>query len=65
MVNPIGCGDCLAAGIALALYRGAEPPEAVRFGMGAAADKLGRLLPGAVDADQAAVLAGSVVVERW
>ncbi len=62
VVNPIGCGDCLAAGIAWGLHRGMEAPEAVRQGMGAAADKLGRLLPGAVDAGRAEALAASVEV---
>ena len=64
VMNPIGCGDCMAAGVALAVYRGADPVEAVRFGMAAAADKLGRLLPGAVDAQRVQALAGSVAVER-
>ena len=64
VVNPIGCGDCMAAGIALAVYRGVDPVEAVRFGMAAAADKLGRLLPGTVDAERVQALAGSVAVER-
>jgi len=62
VVNPIGCGDCLAAGIAWGLHRGMEASEAVRWGMAAAADKLGRLLPGAVDAGRAEALAGSVGV---
>ena len=62
VVNPIGCGDCLAAGIAWGLHRGMEAPEAVRHGMAAAADKLGRLLPGAVDAGRAEALAASVEI---
>lgn len=45
VVNPIGCGDCLAAGIAVATAEGAEMVDAVRFGMAAAADNLGQLLP--------------------
>ena len=47
-VNPIGCGDCLTAGMAWALHRGCSPVEAIRYGLAAAADKLGRLLPGEV-----------------
>lgn len=45
VVNPIGCGDCLAAGIAVALVEGRAVPDAVPFGMGAAADNLEQLLP--------------------
>ncbi len=45
MVNPIGCGDCLAAGLALGLSRGLPLIEAVRLGMGAAADNVTQLLP--------------------
>ncbi|WP_339734716.1 1-phosphofructokinase family hexose kinase [uncultured Gimesia sp.] len=44
-VNPIGCGDSLAAGIACAIYRGWTVPESIRWGMGAAADNLTQLLP--------------------
>lgn len=45
IVNPIGCGDCLAAGIAVALQEGEAMVDAVRFGVAAAADNLGQLLP--------------------
>ncbi len=45
VVNPIGCGDSLAAGIAWATRRGDSIVDAVRFGIGAACDNLGRLLP--------------------
>ena len=34
VVNPIGCGDCLAAGIAWATRRGDSIIDAVRFGIG-------------------------------
>ena len=36
VVNPIGCGDALAAGMAVAIERGADVIEAVRYGMAAA-----------------------------
>jgi tagatose 6-phosphate kinase len=49
VVNPIGCGDCLAAGIATALWEGRGIAEAVRFGMAAAADNLEQLLPSGLD----------------
>jgi len=49
VVNPIGAGDCLAAGIAVGLARGEELPEAVKYGMAAAADNVHQLLPARVD----------------
>ncbi|KAA0132150.1 1-phosphofructokinase family hexose kinase [Gimesia chilikensis] len=45
VVNPIACGDSLAAGIAVALHRGKPVPDAIRRGMAAAADNLTQLLP--------------------
>ena len=36
VVNPIGCGDCLAAGIAVAVSEGKSIPEAVIIGISAA-----------------------------
>jgi 1-phosphofructokinase family hexose kinase len=62
VVNPIGCGDCLAAGTAWAVYRGLGPVDAIRYGLAVAADKLGRLLPGLVDQGGVDALAGSVEV---
>ncbi len=44
-VNPIGCGDSLAAGIACGIHQSWTVPEAIRWGMGAAADNLTQLLP--------------------
>jgi 1-phosphofructokinase family hexose kinase len=64
VVNPIGCGDCLAAGIAWATFHGQEPLEAIRYGVAAAADKVGRPLPGEVDAGQVAELARCIVITR-
>src|SRR5262249_26273592 len=49
VVNPIGCGDCMAAGIAWAPYHGRDAVDTSRLGMAVAADKVGRLLPGEVD----------------
>lgn len=45
VVNPIGCGDCLAAGVAVALEDGAEMVDAVRFGIAASVENLRQLLP--------------------
>jgi tagatose 6-phosphate kinase len=50
VVNPIGCGDCLAAGLAAGLQRGLPLLDAVRLGMAAAADNLPQLLPARLDA---------------
>jgi 1-phosphofructokinase family hexose kinase len=45
IVNPIGCGDCLAAGLAWGLARGDTLIDAVRLGLAAAGDNLTQLLP--------------------
>jgi 1-phosphofructokinase family hexose kinase len=64
VVNPIGCGDCMAAGIAWATAAGLGPPEAIRFGLATAVDKLGRLLPGHVERDRVEALVRSVRISR-
>jgi tagatose 6-phosphate kinase len=45
IVNPIGCGDALAAAIAWATRDGRDMIEAVRFGIAAAGKNIGQLLP--------------------
>lgn len=60
VVNPIGCGDCLAGGIAWSLAHGGEPLEAIRLGLGAAADKVSRPLPGEVKRTRVDALASQV-----
>lgn len=64
VVNPIGSGDCLAAGIAAALHRGDAMPEAVRYGLAAAADNAAQLLPARLDAGRVKGLAANVKSER-
>ena len=49
VVNPIGCGDAMAATIAWATADGRELIDAVRLGMAAAAASLRDLLPGRLD----------------
>lgn len=44
-VNPIGCGDSLAAGIAVGVLEGMPVIEAIRFGVAAAAENALDLLP--------------------
>ena len=45
VVNPIGCGDSLAAGIACGIHEGRSVPDAICWGMASAADNLTQLLP--------------------
>lgn len=49
VVNPIGSGDSLAAGLAAALDQGADVLEAVRYGIAAAAYNATQLLPCRLD----------------
>ncbi|HZV06568.1 MAG TPA: hexose kinase [Gemmataceae bacterium] len=64
VVNPIGCGDCMAAGIAQGLLMGEEPIDAIRRGLAVAANKLGQLLPGFVQREQVEALLPSVQAVR-
>ena len=45
VVNPIGSGDCLCAGLAVGLAQGLPPREAIRLGMAAAAENVAHWLP--------------------
>jgi tagatose 6-phosphate kinase len=63
VVNPIGCGDCLAAGFAEATSRGLEPLDAIRFGMGCAAFNCGTLLAGRLERPAVETLVSEVRVE--
>lgn len=56
VVNPIGAGDCFAAGAALALLAGAADPDVVRRGMAAASASCETPTAGRLDAARAAVL---------
>src|SRR5262249_16315604 len=49
VVNPIGCGDCLAAGTAWGLAQGRSIVESVQLGMACAADNLRDRLPARID----------------
>lgn len=44
-VNPIGCGDCLAAGLAVAAFEGRPWNDVLAFGIATAAENASRLLP--------------------
>ena len=51
-VNPIGSGDCLAAGLAWAIREGMEMCDAIRFGMAAAAENATMMLPARLDLER-------------
>lgn len=64
VINPIGCGDCLAAGLAWSLSRGHDVLRAVRVGIAAAAQNAEQLLPGRIDPKRTLELAAKVDCER-
>jgi 1-phosphofructokinase family hexose kinase len=69
VVNPIGCGDCLAAGIADEIGRGldsldADLLDAIRFGMACAAFNCGTLLAGRLERPAVERLVAAVRIER-
>lgn len=65
VVNPIGCGDCLCAGIAVKFAEGADVPTAVKFGIAAAADNLRSLLPARLDMTRVNDMAATIEVRRF
>jgi len=64
VVNPIGCGDCLAAGTAWALRSGHDMPRAVQFGLATAAANAESLLPAQVEPANVAGRVGRIQVEE-
>ena len=64
IVNPIGCGDIMAAAIAWATRAGRQMLDAVRFGIAAAGANLRQLFPGRIDPTFIAPLAEQVQVEE-
>jgi len=64
VVNPIGCGDCFAAGLAWAVQRGETAFDALRFAAAAAAENAMQLLPARLDPARVRELAGRIAVER-
>jgi fructose-1-phosphate kinase PfkB-like protein len=55
VVNPVGAGDAMVAGVAVALERGQSLPAAARYGVATAADSVRR--PGPAEVEPAAVAA--------
>ena len=64
VVNPIGCGDCLAAGLAWGLSKGRPPLESLSIGMAAAAQNVAQLLPARIHGKLAIEQARQVVIEQ-
>ncbi len=64
VVNPIGSGDCLAAGIAWGLTAGRAPLGALRLGVAAAVENVKQLLPGRLDPKRVLALAESIQIEE-
>jgi fructose-1-phosphate kinase PfkB-like protein len=65
VINPIASGDCLAAGIAWALASGRSMPDAVRFGIAAAADNVGQILPARLNMQRIAELEILVALQKF
>jgi tagatose 6-phosphate kinase len=65
VVNPIGCGDSVAAGIAVGLHQRRDIASCVSLGLGAAAANLERLECARFSFDRAQELSQTVRVERW
>jgi tagatose 6-phosphate kinase len=63
-VNPIGCGDSLAAGIAWRVSLGDAVPEAVRWGVAAAAANAETELPARFSRHHVDELVSEIVMER-
>ena len=64
VVNPIGCGDCLAAGIAVALDGGRDMIDALRYGIAAASDNLRTMIPARIDRKVVEKIAATIEVRR-
>lgn len=64
VVNPIGCGDSMAAGIAWALDQKMNVLDAVRFGMAAASDNLSQLLPARLNLERVRQIADGIRVAQ-
>lgn len=63
VINPIGSGDSLAAGIAWALQNEKPMLEAIRMGIAAAADNAAQLLPARIDRSRVRELLARVTLE--
>ncbi len=64
VVNPIGCGDVMAAGIAVGIARGDDPLESVRFGIAAAAESALTLLPARIDSSRISTRLSTIAMSQ-
>jgi 1-phosphofructokinase family hexose kinase len=64
VVNPIGSGDCLAAGIAWGLVGGLDPLSAIGLGIAAAAENVRQLLPARLDRARVQTRGASIHAEN-
>jgi fructose-1-phosphate kinase PfkB-like protein len=64
VVNPIACGDCLAAGIAWATRERMDIVDAVKLGIAAAGENLRDLLPARLDRERVRMRAALVKVDE-
>ncbi len=64
VVNAIGSGDCLAAGIAWQVAQGRESLAAIRVDIAAASLGATTLLPGRLDPGDVLQLAATITVEQ-
>ncbi|MEX2188344.1 MAG: PfkB family carbohydrate kinase [Pirellulales bacterium] len=62
-VNPIAAGDCLTAAVAWAYSGGRPMPEAIRYGMAAAANNVEALLPARLSRGRMEKLVADVRIE--
>lgn len=63
VVNPIGCGDSLAAGTAWGIAAGLPVPKSLALGVAAAAQNAAALLPARLDPARVEEMARGVVIE--
>lgn len=63
-VNPIGCGDCFAAGVAFGLDGKREPAESICLGIAAASENIEQLLPARLTRETVEARARQVRVEE-
>ncbi len=63
--NPIGSGDCLAAGMAAGLASGMDMPAAIRLGIAAAADNASMLLPARLNPERVRSLTARIAMEPF
>ena len=64
VVNAIGCGDCLTAGLVAALDQGKALPDAVCYGIASAGDNATQLLPSRLNTERVRALADRVSIAR-